>query len=280
MFFQPAIGVGGYSGWLILQRTEANQREAFERSPALDRDIEYFRENISKATTAEKLVGDRRLLTVALGAFGLSEEIDKRAFIEKALDEGTEQDDAFANRLNDPRFKRMAETFGYGNVTEIIDVSTEEFREDIIARFKSLEFERAVGETDNDMRLALNFRREITEYGESEATENTMWFQIMGNQPLREVLAAALNIPSEVSQLDIDRQREIFADKANQIFGDTSPALFGEQENIDEALRRFFIKRQLDAGPSATTPGMAALTVLQSGAFGAGASANFFSSQI
>ncbi len=279
MVFQPAIGLGGYSGWLILERSEARQREVFERSPILERDVAYFRDNISSATSAKDLVADRRLLTVALGAFGLGEEIDKRAFIRKVLEEGTENDDAFANRLNEPRYRALAEAFGYGNIDGGSSVLLEDFREDIIARYKVRAFDLAVGEVDNDMRLALNFRREISSVASQDSTETASWFRIMGNQPLREVLATAMNLPQEVSQLDIDRQQEIFADKASQLFGDSDPTSLSDPEKIDEVLRRFFIVRQTQNGPSALTPGFSALTLLQGTALGAGASQNLFLSQ-
>ena len=41
--------------------------------------------------SAADLVADRRLLKVALGAFGLEGEIDKKAFIRKVLEEGTDR---------------------------------------------------------------------------------------------------------------------------------------------------------------------------------------------
>ena len=280
MFFQPAVGLGGYSGWLILERSEARQRETFERSPALARDIEYFRENIKNALTAEDLVTDRRLLTVALGAFGLSDEIDKRAFVRKILEEGTEDSDAFANRLNEPRFRALAEAFGYGNIDGGSSVLLESFREDIIARFKVREFDRAVGEVDNDMRLALNFRRDISSVVSEESSETTKWFQIMGQQPLREVLAVAFNIPQSVGQLDIDRQQEIFADRALSVLGTSDPAVLNDPEIVDDMLQRFFLIRQTQNGPSSLTPGFSALTLLQGGALGSGASQNLFLSQV
>jgi hypothetical protein len=279
MFFQPAIGVGGYSGWLILQRTEGRQREVFENSATLERNVAYFRDNIQNALTAKDLVSDRRLLTVALGAFGLGEEIDKRAFVRKVLEEGTENDDAFANRLNEPRYRALAEAFGYGNIDAGSSVLLEEFREDIIARYKVRAFDLAVGEVDNDMRLALNFRRDIAAVATQDGTERAAWFRIVGQQPLREVLATAMNLPQEVSQLDIDRQQEIFADKASQLFGGSDPTMFEDPEMVEEVLRRFFLVRQTQNGPSALTPGFSALTLLQGTALGAGASQNLFLSQ-
>jgi len=279
MFFQPVIGTGGYSGWLILQRTEARQREIFEQSPTLQRDIDYFRENISNAATAKDLVSDRRLLSVALGAFGLDEEINKQAFVQKILEDGTESSDAFANRLNEPRYLALAEAFGYGDAGGGEAVLQAEFQEDIIARYRVRAFDRAVGEVDNDARLALNFRREISEIVSTDSTDETIWFRIMGQQPIKEVLETALNLPQEISQLDIDRQRELFEDKAARLFGDSDPAILSDPEVLDEVLRRFFLVRQTQNGPTSATPGFSALTLLQSASIGAGATQNLFQSQ-
>ena len=48
--------------------------DTFTKSIELKRDTEYFQEKISSITSAEELVSDRRLLTVALGAFGLQDD--------------------------------------------------------------------------------------------------------------------------------------------------------------------------------------------------------------
>jgi hypothetical protein len=61
-------------------------------------------------------VGDRRLLEVALGAFGLDDDIRNRFFIRKVLEEGTTSPSRrFANRLSDKRYLALAETFGFGD---------------------------------------------------------------------------------------------------------------------------------------------------------------------
>jgi len=99
MSFQPIIPLAGVAGWQYIQRTQETQQEAYSQSPIQKREIEYFRENISKATTAEELVSDRTLLKVALGAFGLDDDLNKQAYVRKVLEEGTDADDAFANRM-------------------------------------------------------------------------------------------------------------------------------------------------------------------------------------
>jgi hypothetical protein len=71
MTFQPLIPLAGYSGWAFLNRTMDSQKSAFNESNEIKRDTEYFKENIGSVESAEDLMSDRRLLSVALGAFGL-----------------------------------------------------------------------------------------------------------------------------------------------------------------------------------------------------------------
>lgn len=279
MAFQPVIGVGGYSGWRILEATQARQRETFERSPMVLREAEYFRQNAAKAVTPEDLVKDRRLLSVALGAFGLGGEINKQAFIRKVLESDTSDPSSFASRLGDPRFKALAEKFGYGGFGGGVNVKLNSFREDVIARYKSLEFERAVGEVDNDMRLAMNFKREIAALAREDISDRTGWLRIMGNSPLRTVVATALGLPDSVIKLDVDQQADLFARKAEQIFGGKTVEVFSDPAKVELAIRRFFLFNQMKAGPSAATPGYGAMVVLQSSAVGAFGGANLFLSQ-
>ena len=67
-------------------------------------------------TSAADLVADRRLLKVALGAFGLEGEIDKKAFVRKILEEGTADPASLANRLTDKSYYKLAEAFGFGDL--------------------------------------------------------------------------------------------------------------------------------------------------------------------
>ena len=96
MTYQPVLPLSGYAGWALLNRTIAVQTAAFNKSPEITRDTDYFAANISKVTTAEDLVKDRRLLRVALGAFGLDDDINNKAFIQKVLSDGSLNADALA----------------------------------------------------------------------------------------------------------------------------------------------------------------------------------------
>ena len=83
--FQPIIPSGGVAGWRFLQRTYDTQLETFGQSAQIQRETDHFKDTIASITSAEDLVADRQLLTVALGAFGLSDDIENRFFIKKML---------------------------------------------------------------------------------------------------------------------------------------------------------------------------------------------------
>jgi len=261
MTFTPAIPLSGFLGWRVFDQTAARQKEIFANDVQTLRDVAYFKENISSAATPADLVSDRRLLTVALGAFGLSEEIDKKALIRRILEEGTERSDAFANRLNDPRWRDFAERFGYGNFAGP-RILLSSFREEIAAQHIDRTFEERVGDVDADMRLAMNFRREIASISNNSSSDAVKWLQIMGQRPVRAVMEAALGLPASIGTVDIDQQRETFERKAEALFGSASPAIFSDADIVDNALRRFFLQKEIENGPGASTRGMAALSVL------------------
>jgi hypothetical protein len=259
MAFQPQVPLPGIAGWRFLERTQATQQAAFDKGPQLARDITHFEERIAAVTTPADLVADRRLLKVALGAFGLEGEIDKRAFIRKILDEGTSDPRALANRLTDPAWRKFAQAFGFGDPGGA-RTSDPGFAGEIAAAYRTRAFEAAVGEASNDMRLAMNFRREMAEYSKGEGAS---WFTLLGSKPLRTVMEKALGLPKEFGQIDVDRQRDMMADRADRVFGKPDLTAFQDPAMVEKAINRFLARSQLEAGPPPTAHGVAALTLLQ-----------------
>lgn len=274
--FQPVVPVGGIAGLLFIERTREQQQAVFEKSPQLEREMAYFRENVSQALTAESLVADRQLLKVALGAFGLDEDIDKKYFLQKILEEGTENRGALALKLVDTRYRDFANAFGYGNELGT-NVLLSDFADGILSSFKTRQFEIAVGQADNSVRLALNFKREVSNYipATAETDRNgTSWFRMMGNSPIRSVLETAFGLPTAIGSLDIDKQKELFEAKAASIFGSSSAKIFENPDNVDRLVRDYMARAQIASGPNSSTPGMAAVSLLSNAGSGFGASAS------
>ncbi len=270
----PSAPIGGIAGWRFMQRTQESQQAAFVASPALDRELTYFKENISKIESAEDLVKDYTLFKVALGAFGLEDNVADKFFFKKVLEEGSEDDGAFALKLTDTRYREFAEAFGFGNAGGS-RVAESDFAQKITEAYEVRQFEKAVGESDSSMRLALNLEREIGKYADGPSPETTGWFQVMANPPLREVLETALGLPKTIGTLDIDRQREIFQEANERLFGSISLDVFQNPENVDKLLRNFFAREQINNGPGPLTKGMGALTLMQNAVTAAASFAAF-----
>jgi len=259
--FQPIIPATGLVGWKFLERTFETQNSAFQKSSEITRDTDYFEAKIGEIETAEQLVSDRRLLRVALGAFGLGDDIDNKYFIKKILDDGTFTDDALANRLADDRYKEFSATFGFGDLA-VPSTVLSNFGEKVVAKYRVQQFEIAVGEQDDAMRLALYTERELKDFVGGSDSNDTKWFKIMGTPPMRSVFESALGFPPSFGQLDLDLQLSTFKDAAQKQFGTSELADFAGAELQEKLIQKFFVKNQLTEF-QATTSGSIALTLLQ-----------------
>jgi hypothetical protein len=260
--FQPVIPSGGLLGWQFLQRTLSAQKAAFSQSVQIQRQTTHFKENIAAVKTADDLMADRRLLTVALGAYGLDADINSKAFIQKVLEEGSIRSGAFANRLADKRYSTLAASFGFGDLGRRTNVTT--FGDEITSRFIDNQFGVAVGEVDNSLRLALNFSSGLKDVLSATEAGNARWFALMGSTPLRTVLEGALGFPSSFGSLDIDKQLEAFKARSRATLGTDSVAGLADPK-AQEKLIRLFLVRSESAASAATSGQSIALTLLQAG---------------
>lgn len=264
MTFQPVIPQGGLGGWAFLNRTLDTQQTAFRKSPEIARDVDYFRQNINSITSAEALVADRRLLRVALGAFGLDSDLDNRFFIRKVLEDGTLDPKALANKLADKRYLEFSKAFGFGDFAIPVSQNSN-FAEKTVRAFESRQFEIAVGDSDQNLRLALGLSRDLGAIAARPSTDTTLWLTILGSPPLRQVFETAFGLPAGFGAIDIDQQVTVLRDRAEQAFGDDAVAQFADPGKIAALTRRFLIRADLAVGSGITTTGGAlALQLLQS----------------
>lgn len=261
MTFQPVIPSGGIVGWRFLQRTYDAQLESFSSSAVNERERQYFLENIGNVRTAEDLVSDRRLLQVALGAFGLEDDINNRYFIQRILSDGTSADDALSNRLADSRYREFSEAFGLGpgevRRTGLITDMEAIAQDNVVSRF-----EIAVGETDETMRISLYTRHTLTELAAQDSSGDTKWFDLMGQSPLRSMMETALGLRSSFAQLDIDRQLEVFKDRLTGLTGSDDLAQFTDEAAVATLTDQFLARSQIAQLQSTISPAQTALILL------------------
>lgn len=261
MTFSVALVGTGYAGWMALKRSQPQQAAAHAAHAATRRDEDYFRARIGSIRTADDLVADRRLLKVALTAFGLEGDIDSRAFIRKVLAEGTLKPEAFANKLGDKRYHKLSAAFGFGDFatprTRISD-----FADRILTQYRARDFEASVGEGNEDYRLALNAERELTEIAAKSGSEDAKWFTILGNAPLRRVVQVALGLPEGTGALDLDRQLQLYRDRAASTFGDTGVSQFADPAKMEKLVRTYLLRSEVATMGLATAGSNAVLMMM------------------
>ena len=268
MSFAPILPGTGYVGWTFLQRTKTAQAATFNKSPELARDEAYFRDRIRSVKTADDLVADRRLLKVALGAFGLEADIDSKAFIRKVLADGTLREDALSSRLADKQYEKLSASFGFGDFS-VPNTQLSDFPDKIIGLYRTRSFEVAVGAQNNDFRLSLSAERELAELSANTgSSEDTKWFRILGSAPLRSVFQKALGLPSNISGIDIDKQLVAYKTRTQKLFGSETVSQFTDPARVESLVRRFLVRSEAEAmGTTAGSAGLALQMLQQTSAF-------------
>ncbi|MEQ1403484.1 DUF1217 domain-containing protein [Neorhizobium sp. Rsf11] len=86
-------------------------------------DSKYYQENIGKIKTVDEFLDNYRLYSYAMTAYGLDEMIYAKAFMKQVLESDLSDDNSFANRLTDDRYKDFAAAFNFGSSTSDVAVA-------------------------------------------------------------------------------------------------------------------------------------------------------------
>ncbi|WP_291205248.1 DUF1217 domain-containing protein [Hyphomonas sp.] len=262
MSFQPVIPLSGNSGWKFLQSTYDRQLSTHANSPQIKADRAYLTEKLSEPMSAESFLNDKRLLRVALTAFDLGGEEWKRGFIDKVLKEAATPGSTFLARLNNPKYTAFAQAFKPVNGT--ITVAPEAI-DKIAAEFDTASFESAVGQVDDSMRIALNFKSEIAGLVGNGSSDSAILYRMLGNVPVRTLLETAANLPTEIRKLDIEKQAALLKDSLQQRFGISDLRDLKEPEVIDKIISRYHTMESIKSGAANYSPAANALTLLNGG---------------
>jgi len=262
MTFQPVVPFGGLQGWQFLKSTLPQQKAVHAEIGTFQRDVAKFREALPAIDSAEALVSNRGALKVALGAFGLQDDLDNRFFIRKVMEEGFAERDALANRLSDPRYAAFARSFDFSAGAPPA-LTEPDFADRIVEQYRTRDFEVAVGRVNSDLRLALGLERELGDLASRVSSQNAQWYAVIGSPPLRTVFEGALNLPKSMGAMDVDRQLDLFKEKARAVFGTDRIADLLEPDRLKELRQKFLIRASIDGGTAA--PSSPALSILSAG---------------
>ena len=102
-----------YTSYNLISRDMTKALDRVEKQPIVDRDTQYYLDNITKVKSIDDFVDDHRLFSYAMKAYGLQDMTYAKAFMVKALKEGVSDPNSFANRLNDKRYAQFVTAFNF-----------------------------------------------------------------------------------------------------------------------------------------------------------------------
>lgn len=189
--------------------------------PQVARETAYYQANIGKVQSVDDLLGNYRLLSYALKAYGLGDLDYAKAFVGKLLTEGTQNSNSFANQLNDQRYRDFANAFNFAQLGSGA-TQTQAAQGDTVDRYMRQTLEENSG--SDGVRLALYFQR--------KASGITNAYQILGDPALLQVVQTALGLSPLTSAANIDAQANMLSSRID--FAD-----FQDPQKVSTFIQRF-----------------------------------------
>jgi hypothetical protein len=200
----------------------------------------YYAANIGQVQSIQDFVGNYRLLSYALSAYGLGDQINAKALVSEVLQGGVTNSKSLANTLADPRWKAFATAFDFVG-KGAASVSTASAIQTTSAAYVEQQLESDQGSQNTGVQLALYFQR--------VAPTITNSYGILADQNLLEVAQTIFSLSPVTSATDIDAQAASI-NKLMPLSALQNPA------TLKQLVERFSAMYDYKYGPSsnATTP--------------------------
>jgi hypothetical protein len=185
------------AGYLAVTQNLTRYQAMTAAEPAVKTATAYYEANIGKVTSIQDFVGNYRLLSYALDAYGLGDQINAKALITKVLEGGVSNPKSLANTLSDSRWKALAAAFDFAG-RGASSVSSTSAVKTTTADYVEQQLESDQGAQDVGVQLALYFQRVAptisNEYG------------ILADPNLLEVAQTIFGLSPATSATNIDAQ--------------------------------------------------------------------------
>ena len=101
------------STYLAVNQNLSRYQSMIASEPAVKTATAYYTANIGSVTSISQFVGNYRLLSYALQAYGLGDQVNSKALVTKVLEGGVSSSKALANNLSNPNWAKFAAAFDF-----------------------------------------------------------------------------------------------------------------------------------------------------------------------
>lgn len=185
--------------YLAVTQNLARYQAMTAAEPAVKTATAYYQANIGSVTSISDFVGNYRLLSYALDAYGLGDQINAKALITQVLEGGVSNPKSLANTLSDSRWKAFAAAFNFVG-DGAASVSSSSTVRTTTSNFVEQQLESDQGAQDVGVQLALYFQR--------VAPTVTSEYGILADPNLLEVAQTIFGLSPATSATNIDAQAQ------------------------------------------------------------------------
>jgi Protein of unknown function (DUF1217) len=146
------------STYLAISQNLSRYQAMTAAEPAVKTATAYYEANIGSVTSVQDLVGNYRLLSYALNAFGLGDQINAKGLITKVLEGGVSNPKSLANTLANPQWKAFAAAFDFVD-SDAASPSSASAVKTTTSDYVEQQLESDQGGEDVGVQLALYFQR-------------------------------------------------------------------------------------------------------------------------
>ena len=185
------------STYLSIENNLARYQKQEAQQTSVKTATAYYQANIGNVKSADDLIGNYRLLSYALQAFGLGDQINNKALIKKVLQEGTSSASALANTLPNVNWKKFAQAFNFSATGAAAPTSSTSVAA-TVSDYDEQQLEADQGQTDPGVQLALYFTR--------VAPSVTGGYSVLADTNLLQVVQTIFNLPATANSAQIDKE--------------------------------------------------------------------------
>ncbi len=105
--------ISTYTSYLTVNRDIKGSLATVADQSSVAKDTAYYKQKIGEVKTVDEFLGDYRLYSYAMKAYGLEQMTYGKAFMRKVLESDLNDKSSFANSLTDKRYLQFAEAFNF-----------------------------------------------------------------------------------------------------------------------------------------------------------------------
>lgn len=193
-----------YLDYNLVVRDMKESINRVSQQKVVERDTQYYKENIGKVTTVDAFLDDYRLYSYAMKAHGLEDMTYAKAFMRKVLESDLNDDNSYANKLSDDRYRNFAMAFSFDKSITAAQTGAQE--DALIGLYNA-----NIANADSAMNAEVNYFNAMTAGGNIKTVDQFLQnerlrdyaFPLFGLQPdnfdftqMRQALTSDINDPS------------------------------------------------------------------------------------